>query len=112
MVGGLASRLSFKEIKVAPKFVNYYLSSHQQTDCFVVSRQFSVARYARYYKPQSKPRVTGGTFYVYLFKNILCRLPEMLMKRYTAFQLSHIYIYIYIVVGNGHGDTSSNTGRD
>ena len=34
---------------------NLYICSHPQTDCFVVSHHFSVARHARFSKLGSKP---------------------------------------------------------
>ena len=62
-----------------------YIYYHPQTECFIVSQLFSVAKHA-------------GCFNIYIER-------ERERERGTR-------VVMVIVVGNGHADTSSNPGRD
>ena len=82
-------------------YIYIYIYCHPQTDCFVISQLFTVARHTRCFKPWSKLyvsrisypwanvilNISEGIFFVYLFTYVLSG---------TGVLNSYIYIYIYI----------------
>ena len=95
------------------KYIYIYIYCHPQTDCFIVSQLFSVARPTRCFKLRSKPwwiyvsrtscsisivilRVSEGILYIYLSTYMLLatKRAQFVLRAMPVY----IYIYVYIMI--------------
>ena len=93
---------------------NPYIYSHPQTDCFVASQLFNVARQAGRFKRESKPAQHYVRFSVLPFSQQTTLVSLGVITHYvSAFVCLHYALpgVKVIVVGNGHAVPNSNPGK-